>query len=420
MFFFRKKLKEGSMKKSFSSVLAAAVLVLGLAAFFASCGGGGGGDGSAPAITPISTPAQGAQSATATVTSIRSMSNTSSSLIGFANFGGASLAPNMKMPLAVGPASTAAEKFTARFAPAAKKAAAMRASATGYPMTTSCASGSTVAPGTNNSMTMDMDAAGTSMTMTFINCREGDTLTDGTIAMYVVSQDSNSGSGNITVGSADHPLVQTIYSAFTSTVINEVSTASVTISFTATNTSSANPTVTMNMNGYFDDVDHVAHMHEKQTMNNFSFAGQLDGSTTTIGGTTYDVVTATVNGTVTGTTYASDTDQTISYQEGPNTFTNVVIVDKQPVFGTGDEYFSIDGTITVSTTPAECIDGTFSITTSTPLQIDGTTGETKAGRMTINGNVVATFNSGGSVSVSVDGGAAVAYSRTELDSLCAL
>jgi hypothetical protein len=123
---------------------------------------------------------------------------------------------------------------------------------------------------------------------------------------------------------------------------------------------------------------------------------------------------------VTGTTYVSDTDQTVSYLEGPNTFTNVVIVDKSPAFGTGDEYLNVNGTLSISTTPAECINGTFSIVTNVDLQIDGTTGQTKAGRMTINGNVVATFNGDGSVSVSVDGGAAVVYSQTDLDSLCAL
>jgi hypothetical protein len=413
MFLFRNNQKEGSMKKSFGSFLAAVVLILGLAAFFSSCGGGGGGGSSSePTLTPISTPTQGAQSATTAVSSFRSMSNTSSSLIGFTSLGGVPLAPKMKVSATAGPASTAAEKFVARFAPAAKKAAAMRASISETPQTSSCYGG--------GSSTMDVDPSGTSMTMTFSNCKEGDTLTNGTIVISGVAQDSNSGSGNITIGSADQPFTETIYSSSSSTVIEEVTTASVTMSFTATNTSSANPTVTMNINGYFDDVDHVAHTHEKQTMNNFSFAGTMSGSTTTIGGVSYDVVTATVNGTVTGTTYASDTDLTVSYQKGPNTFTNVVIVDKQPVFGTGDEYFSIDGTITVTTTPAECIDGTFSITTNTPVQIDATTGKTKAGKMTINGNVVATFNSDGSVSVAVDSGAPVVYSQTELDSLCAL
>jgi hypothetical protein len=257
------------------------------------------------------------------------------------------------------------------------------------------------------------------MTMTFNSCREGDTLTDGAIVLSGISQAS--GSGNISIGTDVHPFVQTIYSGFTSTVINEVSTASVTMSFTATNTSSANPTVSLTMNGYFDDVDHVAHTHQKQVMNNFSFAGNITGSTNTIGGMSYDVVTATVNGTVAGTTYASDTDLTVSSQEGPNTFTNVVIVDKHPVSGTGDEYFSIDGMISISTTPADrCIDGTFSIVTNTQIRIDSTTGQTKGGQMTINGNVVATFNIDGSVSVAVDGGTPLVYTRAALDTICAL
>ena len=89
-------------------------------------------------------------------------------------------------------------------------------------------------------------------------------------------------------------------------------------------------------------------------------------------------------------------------------------------FTTGSQADTTPPTV-VSTTPADrCIDGTFSIATNTPIQIDGVTGQTKAGQITINGNAVTTFNSDGSVSVSVDGGAAVVYSQTELDSMCAL
>lgn len=398
------------MKKSFGALSAAAVLMLGLAVFFASCGGGGGGGSSAPTITPISTPAQGAQSATAAVSSFRSMSNAGSSVTGMAGLGGLPLAPQIKMPVSTVSASTAADKFAVRFATVVKKAEAMRVSASGYPMPMTCNSGSG---------TIDMDASGTSMTMTSNNCRNGDIMTDGIMSVSGISQTSNSGSGNITVGSDADPFIMTVYSGATSTVIDEVTTAVVGMTFTASGTSTADMSFSMTMNGYFDVVDHVTHTHERQVVNNLSLSGGT-GSTTTIGSVSYDVATLTLNGSMTGTTYISDTDPAVSYQEGPNTFWNVVIVDKTPVFGTGDEYFSIVGTITVSVTPAKCIDGTFSITTDTAVQIDGVTGQTKAGRMTINGNVVATFNSDGSISVSIDGGAPVVYSQTDLDSLCAL
>jgi hypothetical protein len=397
------------MKKSFIAT-ATAVLMLGLAVIFASCGGGGGGGSSAPVITPISTPAQGAQSATAAVSTFRAMSNTGLSLTGITNQSGVPLAPKMNMFSAAGPASTPAEKFAAQFAPVVKKARAMRVSASGYPMPMTCSSGSG---------TIDMDASGTSMIMTSNDCRNGDIMTNGIMSVSGISQTSNSGSGNITVGSDADPFVMTVYSGATSTVIDEVITAVVGMTFSATGTSQTDMSFTMNMNGYFDDVDHVAHTHERQVVNNLSLSGGT-GSTTTIGSTSYDVASLTLNGTMTGTTYASDTDATISYQVGPNTFTNVVIVDKTPVFGTGDEYLGINGTITVSTTPAKCIEGTFSIVTNADLQIDGVTGQTKAGTMTINGNVVATFNSDGSISVSLDGGAPVVYSQIDLDSMCAL
>lgn len=398
------------MKKSFSALLAAAVLMLGLAAFFASCGGGGGGGSSAPTLTPISSPAQGAQSATTAVSTFRLMSNAGSSLTGMAGLGGLPLAPQIKMPVSTGSASTAADKFAARFATVVKKAEAMRVSASGYPMPMTCSSGSG---------TIDMDASGTSMIMTSNNCRNGDIMTDGIMSVHGISQTSNSGSGNITVGSDADPFIVTVYSGATSTVIDNVLTAVVGITFTASGSSTTDMSFSMTMNGYFDVVDHVTHSHENQALTNFSVTGGF-GSTTTIGSVSYDVSTLTLNGTMTGRTYASDTDMTVSYQQGPDTFTNVVIVDKYPVFGTGDEYISIDGIITVSTTPTRCIDGTFSITTDTAVQIDSVTGQTKAGRMTINGNVVATFNSDGSISVSVDGGAPVAYSQGELDSMCTL
>jgi hypothetical protein len=394
------------MKKSFSAVLAAAVLVLGLAVFFASCGGGGGGS-STPGNTTISTPTQGAQSASATVSTFRSMSNTSSSLIGMASVG---TGPT-SVSFAVGQSSTAAAKFAARFAPAAKKARAMRYSIAASPQTTSCLGG--------GNTIMDMDASGTSLTMTFNSCKEGGTLTDGAVVLSGISQASSS--GNISIGTDARPFVETTYSSSTSTVVSEVSTGVFTMNFTATDTSTANPKITATVNGYSDVVDHVAHTHEKQVMNNFTIKGMTLGSTTTIGGVTYDVVTSTIDGTVTGTTYVSDTNAAISYQEGPNTFTNVVIVDKSPSSGTGDEYFSIDGMISISTTPADrCIDGTFTIVTNTALQIDGATGQTKAGKMTINGNVVATFNIDGSVTVSVDGGTPLVYTRAALDTICAL
>jgi hypothetical protein len=326
------------------------------------------------------------------------------------DLGNLPLAPHMKMPVSTGSASTAADKFAARFVTAVKKAEAMRVSASGYPVPMTCSSGSG---------TIYMDASGTSMIMTSKNCRNGDIMTDGIMSVSGISQTSNSGSGNITVGSDADPFIMTVYSGATATVIDEVVTAVVGMTFSATGTSQTDMSFTMNMNGYFDDVDHVAHTHERQVVNNLSLRGGT-GSTTTIGSTSYDVASLTLNGTMTGTTYASDTDATISYQVGPNTFTNVVIVDKTPVFGTGDEYLSINGTITVSTTPAKCIEGTFSIVTNSDLQIDGVTGQTKAGTMTINGNVVATFNSDGSLSVSLDGGAPVVYSQIDLDSMCAL
>lgn len=397
------------MKKSFIALSAAAVLMLGLAMFFSSCGGGGGGGSSAPAITPISTPAQGAQSATAAVSTVRSMSSAGSSLTGMAGQGGFP-APQIKMPVSTVSASTVADKFAARFATMAKKAEAMRVSASGYPAPMTCSSGSG---------TIDMDASGTSMIMTSNNCRNGDIMTDGIMSVSGISQTSNSGSENIAVGSDADPFIMTVYSDATSTVIDEVITAVVGMTFTASGTSSTDMSFSMTMNGYFDDVDHVALTHEKQVLTNFSISGGL-ASTTTIGSVSYDVSTLTLNGTMTGTTYASDTDMTVIYQQGPDTFTNVVIVDKYPVFGTGDEYISIDGIITVSTTPTRCIDGTFSIVTNADLQIDGVTGQAKAGTMTINGNVVATFSSDGSISVSIDSGAPVVYSQADLDSLCSL
>ncbi len=404
-----------------------AILVLGLSIFLAACGGGGGGSSPATSsssssggsssssssssgggITTISTSTQGAQSAAATVTTSRNIANTSIQLSGMAAMGGSNPPAAARLKVFAGTKATALSKFAARFAPMVRRANAMKASATGYPMTVSCASGATgtVAPLSNNSMTIDVDTTG-NMTLTFTQCKEASTLTDGVFAIVGAAN-----SGTFTLGSTGRPFTVTDYSSSAPTTAVSKSVVSMTMAFSSSGTGE-----TISANGTLEGWDYVLHTHEAQTMTNLSIG--VASTTTTINSASYNVDTLTLSGSGGDTTYASDTDSTVSYSE-TDSFANFSIAYKTPSGTTGNDYFSINGSFTIATTPADqCIDGTFSITTNTDIQIDAN-GVTQAGQVTIDSNVVVIFQANGAATVSINGGAPQAYTGSELDSLCAL
>ncbi len=384
------------------------VLFLGLSIFFAACSGGGGGSSPAPGggVTSLSTTTQGAQSASASVTSALNVASTGVQLSNIASTGGSLAVPRFNAFAGANTKTTAVSKFAARFSPVVRKARAMRASATGYPMAISCDSRitGTVAPLSPDSTTIDVDTTGSNFTITFTQCQDTstNTLTDGVMAIAGTGT-----SGTFTLGSASRLFTVTDYSPSAPTAAIAKSQANVTMSVASTGISAT---------GSFEEWDYVAHTHDLGTLTNFSVTAA--STTTTINSTSYNVDTLTVGGSESATTYVSDTDSTINYNETAG-FTNFSVAYKTPASGTGNEYLSINGAFSSSTTPAKCIDGTFSIVTNTDIEIDPY-GVTQAGQVTINSNVVATFQANGAVSVSVNGGAAQIYTEAQLNSVCAL
>ncbi len=401
------------MKKSVQIVLSA-VLAFSLALFISACSGGGGGSssGGSSSITSLSTTTQGAQTAAASVSSARSVASSGVQLSSLVN-SGSGFAPAFRAFAGTNMKTTAVSKFVARFSPVMKKAQVMRTSAMGYPMAISCSSSAsgTVPNYSNDSMTIDKDASSGNMTLTFTQCADTTTyqLTDG---VMTISGGATS-SGTFAIGSNTRPFIVADYTPSSGmTTTTDMSQVNATMS---TSTSATGDT--MSITGSFEDWDYVLHSHDKQTMTNLSVNSA--STTAMISNATYSVYTLAIDGSESGTTYVSDTSPTVNYSEN-DSFSGFSVADKIPVSGTGNDYLSINGTFSISTTPAnKCIDGTFSIVTNTDIAIDST-GQTQSGQMTINSNVVVIFQPYGAVSVSVNGGTPQPFTLQELDSVCAL
>ncbi|MDA8422039.1 MAG: hypothetical protein M0Z89_01755 [Nitrospiraceae bacterium] len=400
------------MKKS-TQVALSAVLVFSLAIFISACSSGGGSSsGGSSSITSLSTTTQGAQTAAAGVTSARNVASSGVQLSSLVN-SGSSPAPAFRAFAGTNMKTTAVGKFVARFSPIMKKAQVMRTSAMGYPMAISCSSSASgTAPNySNDSITIDMDASGNIMTLTFTQCADTTTynLTDGVMTITGAAS-----SGIYAIGTNTRPFIVADYTSSSMTTTTDMSQVSATMS----SSTSATGDNTMSVTGLFEDWDYVLHSHDKQTMTNLSINSA--STTAMISNATYSVSTLTIDGSEAGTTYVSDIDPTINYTENAS-FSGFSVADKTPASGTGNDYLSINGIFSISTTPAnKCIDGTFSIVTNTDIAIDPITGQTQSGQMTINSNVVVIFQANGAVSVSVNGGTAQPFTLQELDSVCAL
>lgn len=411
--------KEESMKR-YAQLALLAALVLSLAVLFTACSGGGSGSngGGGVAITTLSTSTQGAQAASASVASAYNVLSSGVQLSSIAaSGGGPAITPTTLNAFAgTSTQATALSKFAARLAPIAKRAQAMKTSAIGYPVTISCATGTVVPSGTSStpdSMTIDADATYSTFTITYTQCADTSTYTLTNGAMTI---SGSANGGTFTLGS---PFTMTDYTDATMTTAVDKFEAALTMSFSSTSTASGT-TNTISAAGTFEHWDYVPNTHDKQTMTNLSIS--TVSTTTSIGSALYNVDTLSINGSESGTKYASATDSTVSYSEN-DSFGNFTVAYKTPaVLGTSNfDYLSINGVFTISTTPADqCIDGTFSIATNTDIQVDATTGMTTAGQLTINSNVVVTFDPIGGVSVSVNNGAAQSYTAADLNALCAL
>ncbi|HYA86947.1 MAG TPA: hypothetical protein VEI57_07790 [Nitrospirota bacterium] len=381
-----------------------AMIVLGLSIFFPACGRKGGNGNL--------TNTQGAQAASESVASALNVLSTAAQLSNLASLGtsGVGIAGQGLTAFAgANVKATAASKFVASFRPALRKAQAIKDSATGFPIAYSCATGmSTTAPlNSVDSLTVDYDGVST-YTLTFNACLDGSTLSNGEMQI-------SSGTAEIfTIGSSGGLFTVTDFASATSPTVIDMSQSNLAMIFTTNATSPASETIAAS--GTVEGWDYVLHTHNTDTLTNFSLNSV---STTTASNVASNrVITLTVNGSQAITTYVSDTDSTVNYNETIS-FTNFIVTSKTAASGNGNEYLNINGTFTVATTPEMCFDGTFSIDTTNDIQIDSN-GVTQAGLATINSNAITTFLNNGGITVSIGGGTSQTYTAAQLGSLCAL
>ncbi len=395
------------------------VLILALSAAFvfslASCGRSNSST-STSSITPVSTNAQAAQAATASVKTARNVMVIGSALAMITSAAtssgvGLPLAPAINAPSGTTNA-TALARFSTTFSPTLRRTMDVRAAALTFPVTIDCATNTTVTGGstaTPDSVTIVGSGIGP-FTVTFNACREGVAQVDGVVTATLTGVIA----ATLTLGTDTAPLTVTEYAgASSSSVIDVIKTTS-NISF-----SQLGVTDTFVTTGSFENWDYVAHGHEKQVMTNLIIA--VTTGVATVGGANYTADTFTVNGPSTGTVYLSDTDSTINYTES-DSYSNFVIVDKSPAAGSPDfDYLTMTGVFSISTTPADkCIDGTFSIATNTDVKIDNATETIVEGQLAINAAAVAVYNADGSLTVTVNGGTPATFSEAELAALCSL
>lgn len=381
-----------------------AIIILGLSIFFAACGGKGSNSNL--------TTTQGAQSASESVTSALNVLSTGVQLSNLASTGGTGVslvAQSLKEFTESNVKATAVSKFAARFSPTLRKAQAIKASATAFPIAYSCATGmsTTVPLNIVNSLTVDYDGVST-YTLTFNACLDGSMLSNGVIQISPATAEI------LTIGSSDSPFTITDFASATSTTAIDMAQANISMLFTINATSPATDTIATS--GTFEEWNYVLHTHDFDTLTNLSITSE--STTTAFNIASNNVDTLTVNGSQSITTYLSDTDSTVNYNEAIS-FTNFIVDYKAAASGNGNAYLNINGIFYIVNTPEVCLDGTFSITTTNDIQVDSN-GVTQAGLVTINSNAIVTFLANDVITVSSGGGPPQAFTAAQLDSICAL
>jgi hypothetical protein len=389
--------------KTFGFFAIIAILILGLSIFFAACGKGSNSN---------LTTTQGAQSASESVMSALNVLSTEVQLSNLASTGGTGVNTTVQSLNKFTEANvhaTAVSKFVVRYSPTLRKFQAIKASAAGFPIAYSCATGMTTTVPLNNvnSLIVDYDGVST-YTLTFNACLDGSMLSNGVMQIL-------SGTAEIfTIGSSDSPFTITDFASATSTTAIDMSQANLAMLFTTNSTSPA--TATIAASGTFEEWDYVLHTHDFDTLTNLSMTSE--STTTTINTASENVDTLTVNGSQSITNYVSDTDSTFNYNE-TIIFTNFIVAHKTALAGNGNDYLNINGTFNIVNSPEVCLDGTFSITTTNDIQIDSN-GLTQAGLVTINSYAIVTFLPNDVITVSSGGGTPQTYTAAQLNSICAL
>ena len=340
--------------KTFSLFALITVVILGISISFIACGRKHNGN---------LTPAQGAQATSEGMTTALNILNTGVQLSNLASTGGMGVntaSQGLTEFAAANVKATGVGKFAARLSPTLHKAQSVEASAEGFPVAFSCATGmSTTAPiNSTNSLTVDYDGVST-FTLTFNACLNGAMLTNGEMQI-------SSGTSEVyIIGSADSPFTVTDFVSATSTTAIDMFQANMSMLYTPNTSSPGSDTIAVS--GTLEEWNYVIHTHDFDTLTNLSITSE--STTTSINTTNNSVDTLTVNGSQSRNIYVSDTDSTIRYNE-ELVLSNFIVVYKTGASGNGNDYLNINGTYYIVNTPEVCLDGTFTITTTNDIQID--------------------------------------------------
>lgn len=386
-------------------------LISTVALFLYACGGGGGGGGSSSSTTPITTAAQGSQAASSGAQGARAGTGISdlASSIGSAAGSGALGIQKPMNPLTKKSAkymkmiamnnkvahSKAMQKVAASLSAAREKAsyAITSVSQTGV----ACADGGTF----DFTGTFDDQAKTFDLTMTFADCRDGGSQTNGKAHMTATvnfDQTTHTGSavlnftlGDSTVSPAAPFEIQDYQEISGNKYANLVGVFSTTAALSENDTFSSAGSATFTLTATGD-----ATFNDFTTTTTINFAGFKDeGSFDTAAGTFNDKL----NGGITESETKTDGTHSVAV-----TFTDFAAsVTTSTSNGDFLADVSYSGTVKIDFTPdADCPgEGTFSVATTTPLHYVNGDACPVAGHLVINGNTNVVFNSDKSVDVTV-------------------
>jgi hypothetical protein len=387
------------MKRSVSGLLT----VLLAAALLNGCGGGGGGASNPPLANPttgssagsaviatpqpITTPVQAAKAADASVTIASQIASSGVTNLTSTVLKASSSAPEAGRRI-MDIVHSAMDKVNDTRT--MKKPIAKVAPATTAPQTITCAGG--------GDMTIDMPAqtgTQTSLTVTYNNCKESNSLKNGIFSVSYTSDPANPNSMTnavMTMGSSPaNPFVEIFYSGTTYTTATDKQQQYLSMTFTSTGTATTTMNLAMTMSGYEENYDYAFNKADKIEFSNFKFnAIEAAGTVTSLD--------MTMNGSEKYSQYSGTTISAASLVAFEDTtFQNFRLRDASSTSGS---QISIDGTLAYLSQP-DCLSGTYTFSTQVPITINAI-GSVTAGKITVNG-VVIVFNSDGSITATLNG-----------------
>lgn len=448
--------------KQVSKILAMALSAAALAVY--GCGGGGGGTTAPPPTTGTTTtgttitgatPAASASGSGTQSAGVGSNSGQTLSNLASVGTGCPTCAPQYRSPLAGKDKrfnKLHAAEVKAMRVPQMKKAAFLKkakALASGkkapitFPVTTEpCTDGGTYSIGGN----FDDVTFAFTMTMSFVNCRDMDTESSGTITNSgtfsatggdTFTMKLGDGDGDLKIETTDTDgdgVVDSVFRVreFTNNYTNLFAAYTVDMIMSGSGDPTLNTagdvtgyTFTFTGNGKEEYTDFI----DAYTL---AFTNLIFGSTASFAALastlTPDSGSDTINGTFSESWTEGTTSNSVVITFGDADTTAEVTTNTSPDFTIAWETdwttyykFSVDGQVATDyTTPsdADCFDGTFLIDTTTPIKEILSTGLTTAGQMTINTNTTVTFNADGTVTVTVNGTPTPYASQDALEAVC--